>query len=136
MDALAGRIVSGSDALDVVVASNLFATFSRISQPRSRRDGNGRQRSVAREVPPGIFELVEGSAPDIAGWGIADPAGAIWTAALMLEHARRDREACCVLDAAGVLCRDAIAPFDIRNSGSTAQMGDAVARQLARIVRA
>ena len=40
----------------------------------------------ARHDAPGVFEPVHGSAPDIAGQGIANPSGAIWSAALMLEH--------------------------------------------------
>ena len=52
------------------------------------RDGDGgeRQRRPGLRRAPGIFEPVHGSAPDIAGRGIANPIGAIWSAALMLEH--------------------------------------------------
>ncbi len=80
---------------------------------------------------PPIFEPVHGSAPDIAGQGIANPAGAIWSAALMLEHLGEADAARRVMEALEAACRDGIRMRDIGGSASTSEVGDAVAAHLA-----
>ena len=88
VDALAARMVRSPDSLDVVVASNLFADI--LTDLGAAIQG-GMGMAASANIGPGtseigIFEPVHGSAPDIAGQGIANPAGAIWSAVLMLEH--------------------------------------------------
>ena len=88
VDALAARIVRDPGSIDVVVASNLFGDI--LTDLAAALQGGLGMAASANIAPggdaPGLFEPVHGSAPDIAGRGIANPAGAIWSAALMLEH--------------------------------------------------
>ena len=88
IDALAAELVQRPDRFDVIVASNLFgdilsdlaaATVGSLGlAPSANLDPEGRF--------PSMFEPVHGSAPDIAGKGIANPVAAVWTGAMMLEH--------------------------------------------------
>ena len=88
VDALAARMVSDPASLDVVVASNLFGDV--LTDIAAVLQGGMGMAASANIAPgsdtPRVFEPVHGSAPDIAGKGIANPMGAIWSAALMLEH--------------------------------------------------
>ncbi len=88
VDALAARMVARPDTLDVVVASNLFADI--LTDLGGAIAGSLGMAASANLDPthkfPSLFEPVHGSAPDIAGQGIANPVGAIWAGALMLEH--------------------------------------------------
>ena len=88
VDALAARMVRDPASLDVVVASNLFGDI--LTDLAAAIQGGMGMAASANVAPgsdaPGLFEPVHGSAPDIAGQGIANPAGAIWSAVLMLEH--------------------------------------------------
>jgi tartrate dehydrogenase/decarboxylase / D-malate dehydrogenase len=91
VDALAARMITQPESLDVVVASNLFADI--LTDLGGALQGSlGLAASAnlnpdpsARLGPP-LFEPVHGSAPDIAGSGIANPIAAIWAAALMMDH--------------------------------------------------
>src|SRR5262245_38203621 len=88
VDALAARMVTHPQTLDVMVTSNLFGDIltdigSAISGSLGIAPGANINPSRAR---PSMFEPIHGSAPDIAGKGIANPIGAIWAGALMLEH--------------------------------------------------
>jgi tartrate dehydrogenase/decarboxylase/D-malate dehydrogenase len=88
VDALAARMVARPETLDVVVASNLFADI--LTDLGGAIAGSLGMAPSANLDPtrthPSLFEPVHGSAPDIAGKGIANPAGAVWAGALMLEH--------------------------------------------------
>jgi len=95
VDALAARMVTHPETLDVVVASNLFADIltdlggalqgSLGLAASANLNPSGSADPAVRLGPP-MFEPVHGSAPDIAGRGIANPIAAIWAAALMMEH--------------------------------------------------
>ena len=88
VDALAARMVRSPASLDVVVASNLFGDI--LTDLAAAIQGGMGMAASANTAPggdvPGLFEPVHGSAPDIAGQGIGNPCGAIWSAVLMLEH--------------------------------------------------
>ena len=88
VDALAARIVLKPSSLDVIVASNLFGDI--LSDLAAAAAGSiGVAPSGNINPPkdyPSMFEPVHGSAPDIAGQGIANPVGQMWAAAMMLEH--------------------------------------------------
>lgn len=95
VDALAARMVTHPETLDVVVASNLFADIltdlggalqGSLGLAASANLNPAAARNPAARRGPPMFEPVHGSAPDIAGRGIANPIAAIWAAALMLEH--------------------------------------------------
>lgn len=88
VDALAARFVLKPESLDVVVASNLFGDIlSDLAAAVAGSIGIAPSANLNPErVHPSLFEPVHGSAPDIAGRGIANPVAAIWAAAMMLEH--------------------------------------------------
>jgi tartrate dehydrogenase/decarboxylase / D-malate dehydrogenase len=88
VDALAARMVTHPQTLDVMVASNLFGdilTDLGAAITGSLGVAPGANLNPTREYPS-MFEPIHGSAPDIAGQGLANPIGAIWAAALMLDH--------------------------------------------------
>ncbi|MEQ8355681.1 MAG: tartrate dehydrogenase [Kiloniellaceae bacterium] len=88
IDILTAHFVQHPDWFDVVVASNLFGDI--LSDLGPAVAGSIGIAPAANLNPPGdfpsLFEPVHGSAPDIAGQGIANPVAAVWTAALMLDH--------------------------------------------------
>jgi tartrate dehydrogenase/decarboxylase/D-malate dehydrogenase len=88
-DALAARLVLDPARFDVIVGSNLFGDLlSEITAAVSGAIGIAPSANLNPEGTfPSLFEPIHGSAPDIAGQGVANPSGAIWAAALMLEHA-------------------------------------------------
>jgi len=88
IDALCARVVSRPGSLDVIVGSNLFGDI--LSDLTAAVAGSIGIAPAANLNPerdhPSMFEPVHGSAPDIAGQGVANPVGQVWTGALMLEH--------------------------------------------------
>jgi tartrate dehydrogenase/decarboxylase / D-malate dehydrogenase len=134
VDALAARIVRSPESLDVVVASNLFADIlTDLGAAIQGGMGMAASANIAPDRPGaiGVFEPVHGSAPDIAGQGIANPAGAIWSASLMLEHLREPEAARRLLDALATVCRDGPRTRDVGGTATTRQVGDAVAAAVA-----
>jgi len=88
VDALAARMVTDPGSVDVILASNLFGdilTDLGAAVSGSLGVAPGANINPEREHPS-MFEPIHGSAPDIAGKGIANPIGAIWAGALMLDH--------------------------------------------------
>jgi tartrate dehydrogenase/decarboxylase/D-malate dehydrogenase len=88
VDAIAARMVSHPQTLDVIVASNLFGDI--LTDIGSAISGSlgiapGANINPERDYPS-MFEPIHGSAPDIAGKGIANPIGAVWAGAMMLDH--------------------------------------------------
>ena len=134
VDALAARMVTDPLSLDVVVASNLFGdVLTDIAAELQGGMGVAASASIAPgSATPGIFEPVHGSAPDIAGQGIANPVGAIWSAALMLRHLGAAEEADRLLAALEDACRAGVRTRDLGGTASTAQVGDAVAQHVGR----
>jgi tartrate dehydrogenase/decarboxylase/D-malate dehydrogenase len=95
----------------------------------------GMGMAASASVAPGsgttaIFEPVHGSAPDIAGKGLANPIGAIWSASLMLEHLGEPEAAARLLRAVESVCKEGPRTRDIGGSGSTSEVGDAVAARV------
>lgn len=88
IDAMAARMVMAPESLDVVVASNLFGDIL-TDLGAAIQGGLGFAASAninPQRSAPSMFEPVHGSAPDIAGLGIANPMAAIWSGAMMLDH--------------------------------------------------
>src|SRR5262249_4409388 len=133
VDALAARMVRSPDSLDVVVASNLFADI--LTDLAAAIQGGMGMAASANLAPgrpgvAGVFEPVHGSAPDIAGQGIANPAGAIWSASLMLDHLGEPDAAARLLRALEAVCRDGPRTRDVGGTATTREVGDAVAASL------
>ncbi|HEY7381518.1 MAG TPA: tartrate dehydrogenase [Gaiella sp.] len=133
VDALAARMVRDPGSLDVVVASNLFADV--LTDLAAAIQGGMGMAASANLQPdgaaPGVFEPVHGSAPDIAGQDVANPVGAIWSAALMLEHLGEADAASALMDAVEGVCRDGPRTRDVGGTATTREVGAAVASRLA-----
>ena len=88
LDALLARLVRAPGSFDVIVGSNLFGDLlTDLSGALMGSIGVAPAANLNLDgTAPSMFEPVHGSAPDIAGKGIANPLGQVWTGALMLEH--------------------------------------------------
>jgi tartrate dehydrogenase/decarboxylase/D-malate dehydrogenase len=88
VDALAARMITHPQTLDVVVASNLFGDIlTDVGSAISGSLGVGPSGNINPDrTTPSMFEPIHGSAPDIAGKGVANPIAAIWAGAMMLDH--------------------------------------------------
>jgi tartrate dehydrogenase/decarboxylase/D-malate dehydrogenase len=129
VDALAARMISDPLSLDVVVASNLFGDIlTDIAAVLQGGMGMAASANIGDESSkPAIFEPVHGSAPDIAGRGIANPLGAIWSATLMLEHLHEGEAATKLMRAVEKVCEEGILTPDVGGTATTTEVGDAVA---------
>jgi len=135
IDALAGLFVLHPEALEVVVASNLFGDI--LTDLGSALLGGIGISPSANLNPerryPSMFEPVHGSAPDIAGKGIANPVGTFWSMALMFEHLGLYAESAQLLGAIeAVLARgDTLTP-DLGGVATTDAVADRVIESLDR----
>jgi len=134
VDAIAARMVTHPDTLDVIVASNLFGDIltdiggaisgSLGTAPSGNLDPSRRN--------PSMFEPIHGSAPDIAGKKIANPIGAVWAGALMLEHLGEKAAADRVMKAIERVTADGkVRTPDLGGTANTADMTKALVDALA-----
>jgi len=136
IDILTAHFVLHPDWFDVVVASNLFGDIlSDLGPACTGTIGIAPSANINPEGRfPSLFEPVHGSAPDIAGRGIANPIGQIWSGAMMLEHLGH-REAASALVAAIERVLTQAAPSaltpDIGGQGDTASLGRAITAAIA-----
>ncbi|MFJ4479877.1 tartrate dehydrogenase [Streptomyces xanthochromogenes] len=124
IDALAAKFVLEPARFDVVVASNLFGDIlSDLAAAVAGSIGIAPAANLNPErTSPSMFEPVHGSAPDIAGRGIANPIGAIWSAALLLDHLGRGEAARDVTDAiAAVLAKTDLRTPDLGGNATTTE---------------
>jgi tartrate dehydrogenase/decarboxylase/D-malate dehydrogenase len=133
VDAAAYQMVLHPDWFDVMVGSNLFADI--LTDLGAALQGSLGLAASANLNPsrafPSMFEPVHGSAPDIAGKGVADPMAAIWTASLMLEHLGEAAAATAVFDALRAVVRQGeVRTPDLGGHSRTAEVGDAVLKAL------
>jgi len=129
IDALAAALVLDPGRFDVIVASNLFGDIlSDLAAAVAGSIGIAPSGNLNPEREcPSMFEPVHGSAPDIAGRGVANPIGAIWSAALMLEHLGEADAAASILDAIGaVLADDGPRTRDLGGTATTADVTRAI----------
>jgi tartrate dehydrogenase/decarboxylase/D-malate dehydrogenase len=130
IDILTAHFVAHPDWFDVVVGSNLFGDI--LSDLGAAVVGSMGLAPSANLNPereyPSLFEPVHGSAPDIAGKGIANPVAQIWSGALMLEHLGEKQAAHAVEQAIfEVLSHSDVRTRDIGSTASTSDMGKAIA---------
>ena len=134
IDILAARFVMSPGRFSVVVGSNLFGDIlSDLGPGVTGTIAIAPSGNINPErLFPSMFEPVHGSAPDIAGMGIANPIGQIWSASMMLEHLGAHEAAERILDAIeSVLLhrRDLLTP-DMGGRGTTQGLGDAILEAL------
>jgi len=137
VDALAARFVLKPETLDVVVASNLFADI--LTDLGSAICGSMGIAPSANLNPerryPSMFEPVHGSAPDIAGKGIANPIAAIWSAAMMLEFLGEKTAAEWVMKGIkSVTGEGRVLTPDLGGRARTSEVGDEIANQVKKMV--
>jgi len=133
VDAIAARMVTHPQTLDVIVASNLFGdilTDIGAAVSGSLGVAPGANINPEREYPS-MFEPIHGSAPDIAGKGIANPIGAIWAGALMLSHfGHQDLHDRIVSGIERVVSGGKVRTPDLGGKATTADMMKAVAAEI------
>ena len=133
IDALCAQFVLHPDWFDVVVGSNLFGDIlSDLGPALAGSIGIAPSGNINPEREfPSMFEPVHGSAPDIAGRGIANPIGQIWSGAMMLEHLGHADAAAAVLAAIEqVLASPVSRTRDLGGGATTVDCGKAVAAAL------
>lgn len=128
VDALAAHVVLKPWTLDVIVASNLFGDI--LSDLGSAVTGSIGLAPSANLNPerrfPSLFEPVHGSAPDIAGKGIANPVGQIWSGVMMLDHLGHPAAARHLQLAFEAALRNGAGTRDVGGTASTAEFIKAV----------
>ena len=130
IDILTAHFVQHPDWFDVVVGSNLFGDILSALGPAIAGSiglAPGGNINPEKEYPS-MFEPVHGSAPDIAGKGIANPIAQIWTGAMMLEHLGQLEAARGVVAAIERVVKEGrVLTRDLGGTASTVDVGQAVA---------
>ena len=131
-DALAARLVLDPESFDVVVGSNLLGDIlSEITAAVTGAIGVAPSANLNPERDyPSLFEPIHGSAPDIAGSHRANPAGAIWAGALLLEHVGYAAAADRVLAALEEALASGVKTRDLGGSATTEEVTEAIIGRL------
>jgi 3-isopropylmalate dehydrogenase len=130
VDNAAMQLASAADRFDVLVTENMFGDIlSDLAAAVTGGLGLAPSASLS-DGGPGIFEPVHGSAPDIAGLGIANPAAMLRSTALMLEHGLGRPEEARALAAAVEAALERAPTRDLGGTATTAEFGDAALRAL------
>jgi tartrate dehydrogenase/decarboxylase/D-malate dehydrogenase len=133
IDILTANFVLHPDWFDVVVGSNLFGDIlSDLGPAVTGTIGIAPSGNINPERDhPSMFEPVHGSAPDIAGKGIANPIGQIWSGAMMLEHLG-EREAAAAIERAiaATLADGNVLTPDMGGNADTQTLGESIAAAL------
>jgi len=133
IDILSALFVLKPDRFNVVVASNLFGDIlSDLGPACTGTIGIAPSGNINPERKfPSVFEPVHGSAPDIAGQGIANPIGQIWSGAMMLDHLGEPEAAASIVKAIEhVLAEPKLRTGDLGGAANTVACGKAVAAAL------
>ncbi len=129
IDSLTARFVSRPESLDVVVASNLFGDIlTDLGAAISGSLGIAPSANLNPERRyPSLFQAIHGSAPDIAGKGIANPIGSIWSAQMLLEHLGEERAAALLMGAIeALLAAGDVRTPDLGGTATTRELGEAI----------
>jgi tartrate dehydrogenase/decarboxylase / D-malate dehydrogenase len=133
IDILAAHFVLNPDRFDVVVASNLFGDIlSDLGPACTGTIGIAPSGNINPERNfPSLFEPVHGSAPDIAGLGVANPIAQIWSAAMMLDHLGEVEAGAAIVRAIEqVTPHESLRTRDIAGTANTVTTGKAIADAL------
>ncbi len=133
IDALVARVLTHPDSLDVIVASNLFGDI--LSDLTAAAVGGLGTAPSANLEPtrthPSLFQAVHGSAPDIAGQGIANPVAEILSVAMMLEFLGQETTAAAIVRAVHAsTARPESRTRDLSGSANTREAGEAIRAEL------
>jgi len=135
IDILTANFVLHPDWFDVVVGSNLFGDIlSDLGPACTGTIGVAPSANINPEGKfPSLFEPVHGSAPDIAGKGIANPIGQIWSGAMMLEHLGYKEAGDAMVDAIEAVLSEGdsqVLTRDVGGKGTTVSLGKAIAERI------
>jgi tartrate dehydrogenase/decarboxylase/D-malate dehydrogenase len=133
VDALAGLFILKPQMLDVVVASNLFGDIlTDLGSAMLGSIGISPSANINPEKKyPSLFEPIHGSAPDIAGKGIANPIGTIWSIALMLNHLGLSEMEALLMDAMAQTIKEAkVRTPDMGGKNTTTEVAEAIGLNL------
>jgi homoisocitrate dehydrogenase len=129
VDAMSMRLVRDPENFDVIVTTNLFGDI--LSDEASALIGGlgvAPSANIGQKVA--VFEPVHGSAPDIAGQGVANPVGAILSAAMLLEHVGQSSQANRVRQAVNATLAQGILPRDLGGTAKTGEVTKAIVGNL------
>jgi len=134
IDILTAHLVRNPDWFDVIVGSNLFGDILSDLGPATTGTiaiAPGGNINPERDFPS-MFEPVHGSAPDIAGQGLANPIGQIWSGAMMLEHLGHKEAADAIVTAIEQVIQTKTAlTADMGGKATTSELGSAIAELVA-----
>jgi len=135
VDAAAMNFIRRPESFDVVVASNLFGDI--LSDLSAIIVGSMGLAASANLDPsrrfPSMFEPVHGSAPDIAGRGVANPIGQIWSGAMMLDHLGAPEAGAAIVRAIEHVLVKGPRTRDIGGTANTVEVGTAIAAAVAEV---
>jgi len=136
IDILCARLVMQPERFRVIVATNLFGDiFSDLGPGVTGTIAVAPSANINPErAYPSMFEPVHGSAPDIAGMGVANPVGQVWSAAMMLEHLGETEGAAAIPRGIETVLGSEKAPKtrDLGGTATTEDLGRAIAEAIAR----
>jgi len=135
IDALVARFVTHPQQFDVVVGSNLFGDIlSDLGPAIAGSIGIAPSANLNPDRKhPSMFEPVHGSAPDIAGKGVANPMGQIWCGAMMLEHLGVPEAGDLVFDAMASVLAEGTRTADIGGKANTAEVTEAICSRIRKL---
>lgn len=136
IDSLSARFVSHPESLDVVVASNLFGDI--LTDLGAAISGSMGLAPSANLNPerryPSLFQAIHGSAPDIAGQGIANPIASIWSGQLLLDFlGEHEAATLLMLTIENVLAKGQVRTPDLGGTATTKQLGQTIRKQLQNV---
>lgn len=132
VDAASANFVLRPEIFDVVITTNMIGDIlSDLGGAIMGSLGLGPSGNLRPEKDrPSMFEPIHGSAPDIAGQGIANPVGQIWSGALMLEHLGEEAAAAAIAGAIERSLQDGVKTKDLGGTASTQDVAEAVIANL------
>ncbi len=128
VDNASASFVLKPEVFDVIVTTNMIGDIlSDLGGAIMGSLGLGPSGNINPEKEfPSMFEPIHGSAPDIAGQGVANPVGSIWSGALMLEHLGETEAAQDIVKGIEATTQKGIVTVDLRGTAKTAEIADSV----------
>jgi len=132
VDNASANFVLHPEKFDVIVTTNFIGDIlSDLGGAIMGSLGLGPSGNINPEKRyPSMFEPIHGSAPDIAGQGIANPVGTIWSGALMLDHLGESKAAADIVRAIEATIQHGVLPADLGGSAKTVEIAEAVISNL------
>jgi tartrate dehydrogenase/decarboxylase/D-malate dehydrogenase len=132
VDNASANFVLAPEKFDVIVTTNFIGDIlSDLGGAIMGSLGLGPSGNINPEkTHPSMFEPIHGSAPDIAGQGIANPIGAVWSGAIMLEHLGQQEAAQSIVRAIEMTVQQGVLPVDLGGSGGTVEITNAIVNNL------